>query len=112
MDEAKFVKSIETLTINGTIEILRVTTEDGEQIVGLSMFTSSRGGDGIKHLNITMLYIPTEQTVMNVIDVETSNASSCTIEPSGKHLIQPEIQYFWGKYKERIVELFNQKSQS
>lgn len=112
MDEAKFVKSIETLTIKDTLKILRVTTEDGEQIIGLPMFTSRKGGDGIKHLSVIMLYIPTEQTVMNVVDIETSNASSCTIEPSGAHLIQPEIQCFWGKYKEHIVELFNQRSQS
>lgn len=112
MDATKFVKSIETLTNNDTIEILRVTTEDDEQIIGLPMFTSSTGGDDIKHLNVTMLYIPIEQTVMNVIDIETSNASLCMIEPSGKHLIQPEMQCFWGKHKERIVELFNQKSQS
>lgn len=112
MDATKFVKSIETLTIKDTIEILRVTTEDDEQIVGLPMYTSRKSGDGIKRLNVIMLYIPTEQTVMNVVDIETSNASSCTIEPSGKHLIQPEIQCFWGKHKERIVELFNQRSQS
>lgn len=112
MDAVKLVKCIETLTIKDTIEILRVTTEDDEQIIGLPMFMSSKSGDGIKHINVTMLYIPAEQTVMNVIDLETSNASSCTIEPSGKHLIQPEIQCFWGIHKERIVELFNQKSQS
>lgn len=112
MDAVKLVKCIETLTIKNTIEILRVTTEDDEQIIGIPMSTSNRGGDSIKHLDVTMLYIPTEQTVMNVVDIETSNASLCTIEPSGKHLIQPEILCFWEKHKERIVELFNQRSQS
>lgn len=111
MNAVKYVKCIETLTINQGIEVVRITTEDDEQIIGLPMFASSKDGDGIKKLNVTILYIPTEQTVMNIVDVETSNASSCTIEPSGKHLIQPEMQWFWGIYKEQIVKLFNQKSQ-
>lgn len=59
-----------------------------------------------------MLYVPQEQTVMNIIEVETTEGGLCTIEPSGKHLIQPEMQCFWGMYKERIVELLNQKSKS
>lgn len=48
---------------------------------------------------------------MNIVDVETTEGSSCTIEPCRKHLIQPEMQCFWGVNGERIVKLFNQKSQ-
>lgn len=111
MDAAKFVKCIETLTINDTIEVMRVTTEDYEQIVGLPMFTSQKSGGVLTKLNTTMLYVPQEQTVMNIVDVETTDRTSCTIEPSSKHLIQPEMQCFWDRYKERIINLFNQKSQ-
>lgn len=111
MDTANYVKCIETLTLNNTIEVLRVTTEDDKQIIGLPMFTSEKSGDVLKKLNTTMLYIPQEQTVMNIIDIETTEGSLCTIEPSGKHLIQPEMQCFWDKYKEQIVKLLNQKSQ-
>ena len=112
MNKAEFVQSIETLTINKDIEVHRVTTENGKQIIGLPMFTSQKSGDGIKNLTVTMLYIPSEQTVMNIVDIETSDASMCTIEPSGKHLIQPEMQCFWDKCKERIIKLFNEKSKS
>lgn len=112
MNKAELVQSIETLTINKDIEVYRVTTENGEQIIGLPMFTSQKSGDVIKNLTVTMLYIPSEQTVMNIVDIETSDASMCTIEPSGKHLIQLEMQYLWDKYKEQLIKLFNEKSKS
>lgn len=111
MDAANYVKCIETLTIKNEIEVMRITTEDDEQIIGLPMFTSEKSGGVLKKLTTTMLYVPQEQTVMNLIDVETTEGSSCTIEPSDSHLIQPEMQCFWDKYKERIINLFNQKSQ-
>lgn len=111
MDAAKFVKCIETLTIGSNIEVMRVTTEDDEQIVGLPMFTSQKSGGVLTKLDVMMLYIPQEQTVMNIVDVETTEGSLCSLEPSGKHLIQPEMQYFWGMYKEQIVKLLNRKSQ-
>lgn len=111
MDTANYVKCIETLTLNDTIEVLRVTTEDDEQIIGLPMFTSQKSGDVLKHLNVTMVYVPQEQTVMNIVDVETTEGVACTIEPCRKHLIQPEMQCFWDTHKERIMNLFNQKSQ-
>lgn len=112
MNKAEFVQSIETLTINKDIEVHRVTTENGERIIGLPMFTSQKSGDVIKNLTVTMLYVPSAQTVMNIVDIETSDASMCTIEPSGKHLIQSEMQYFWDKYKEQLIKLFNEKSES
>lgn len=111
MDTTNYVKSIETLTINDTVEVLRITTEDDEQIIGLPMFTSQKSGGMLKHLNVIMVYVPQEQTVMNIVDVEITDGSSCTIEPSRKHLIQPEMQCFWNKHEEQIVKLFNQKSQ-
>lgn len=111
MDTAECVKCIETLTINDNIEVMRITTEDDEQIIGLPMFTSQKSGGVLTKLNIIMMYVPQEQTVMNIIDVETTEGSLCAIEPSGKHLIQPEMQCFWGMNGERIVKLFNQKSQ-
>lgn len=110
--KAEFVQSIETLTINKDIEVHRVTTENGEQIIGLPMFTSQKSGGVLTKLDIVMLYVPQEQTVMNVVDIETTDGSLCSIEPSDKHLIQPEMQCFWDKHKEQIVELFNRKSQS
>lgn len=111
MDTTNYVKCIESLTLGSKIEVLRVTTEDDEQIIGLPMFTSGKSGGVLTKLNITMLYVPQEQTVMNIIDVETTDGTLCSIEPSGKHLIQPEMQCFWGVNGERIVKLFNQKSQ-
>lgn len=111
MNATKDVKCIETLTINDQIEVMRITTEDDEQIIGLPMFTSEKSGGVLTKLNTIMLYVPQEQTVMNIVDVETTDGSLCSIEPSGKHLIQPEMQYFWGVNGERIVKLFNQKSQ-
>lgn len=110
MDATKDVKCIETLTINDNIEVMRITTENDEQIIGLPMFTSQKYGGVLTKLNTIMVYVPQEQTVMNIIDVETTDGSLCSIEPSGKHLIQPEMQCFWGTYGERIVKLFNQKS--
>lgn len=111
MDTANYVKCIETLTINDDIEVLRITTEDDKQIIGLPIFTSQKSGGVLKHLNVIMVYVPQEQTVMNIVNLETTEGSLCTIEPSGKHLIQPEMQCFWGVNGERIVKLFNQKSQ-
>lgn len=111
MKKAEYVKCIETLTINDQIEVMKITTEDDEQIIGLPMFTSQRSGGVLIKLNVIMLYVPQEQTVINIIDLETTEGILCSIEPSGKHLIQPEMQYFWGTYRERIVKLFNQKSQ-
>lgn len=111
MNKAEYVKCIETLTINNKIEVMRITTEDDEQIIGLPMFTSQKFGGVLTKLNTIMIYVPQEQTVMNIIDVETTDGSLCSIEPSGKHLIQPEMQCFWNRYKEQIVKLFNQKSQ-
>lgn len=107
MDTVKLVKFIETLQINETIEVHRVTTEDDEQIIGLPMFTSRKKGDTIKDLTVIMLYVPQEQTVMNIVDIETANAGSCTIEPSNKYLLQPEMQCLWDMHKEKIVELLN-----
>lgn len=112
MNATEYVKCIETLTINNTIEVMRVTTENDKQIIGLPMFRSQKSGDILKKLDVIMLYVPQEQTVMNIIEVETTEGSLCTIESSRKHLIQPEMQCFWGTYGERIVKLFNQKSQS
>lgn len=111
MNKAEYVKCIETLTIDDNIEVMRITTEDDEQIIGLPMFTSQKSGGVLTKLNTIMLYVPQKQTVMNIVDVETTEGSSCTIEPSDKHLIQPEMQCFWGVNGERIVKLFNQKSQ-
>ena len=111
MDATNYVKCIETLTIKDTIEVLRVTTEDDEQIIGLPMFTSQKSGGVLKHLNVIMVYVPQEQTVMNIVDVETTEGVACTIEPCGKHLIQPEMQCFWGIHRERIINLFNKESQ-
>lgn len=111
MDTANYVKCIETLTINSKIEVLRITTEDDEQIIDLPMFTSQKSGGVLTKLNTIMVYVPQEQTVMNIVDVETTDGTLCTIEPSGKHLIQPEMQCFWDMHKEQIVKLFNQKSQ-
>lgn len=110
MDTAKLVKLIETLQINKSIEVHKVTTEDDEQIIGLPMFTSCKKGDTIKDLTVTMLYVPQEQTVMNIVDIKTANARSCTIEPSNKHLLQPEMQCFWDMHKEKIVEFLNKHS--
>lgn len=112
MNVTKFVERIETLTLNDTIEVMRIITEDDEQIIGLPMFASQKSGGTLKKLNIIMLYVPQEQTVMNIIDLETTEGAACTIEPCRKHLIQPEMQCFWGMHKEQIVKLFNQKSQS
>lgn len=112
MDTTNYVKCIETLTIKDTIKVMRVTTKDDKQIIGLPMFTSQKSGGVLKKLDVIMLYVPQEQTVINIIEIETTEGGLCTIEPSSKHLIQPEMQYFWGMYKERIVELLNQKSQS
>lgn len=112
MNDAKYVESIETLTFSKSgVEVYRVTTEDGEQIIGLPMFTSQKSGGALTRLNVTMLYVPQEQTVMNIVDVETTEGSMCTIEPSNKHLIQPEMQCFWDKYKERFIQTFNEKSE-
>lgn len=111
MDTANYVKCIEILTIGSDIEVLRITREDDEQIIGLPMSTSQMSGGVLTKLNVTMLYVPQKQTVMNIVDLETTDGSLCTIESSGKHLIQPEMQYFWNIHKERIINLFNQKSQ-
>ena len=107
MNKVEYVQCIETLTINENVEIYRVTTKSGERIIGLPMYTSQKSGDVIKNLTITMLYVPYAQTVMNIVDIETSDTSMCTIEPSSKHLIQPEMQFFWNEYKDKIVESFN-----
>lgn len=111
MDTTNYVECIETLTLNDTIEVLRITTDDDRQIIGLPICTSQRSGGVLKNLDVVMLYIPQEQTVINIVNLETTEGSLCAIEPSGKHLIQPEMQCFWDKYKEQIVKLFNQKSQ-
>ena len=111
MNKAEYIKCIETLTINDKIEVLRITTENDEQIIGLPMSTSQKSGGVLTKLNTIMVYVPQEQTVMNIVDVETTDGSLCSIEPSGKHLIQPEMQCFWVVNGERIVKLFNQKSQ-
>lgn len=111
MNEAKYVHSIETLTINNNIEVYRVTTENGEQIIGLPMFTSQKSWDDTNNLTVTMLYIPNGQTVMNIVDIKTSSGDLCTIEPSGKHLIQLELQCFWYMNKKRLIQAFNEKSE-
>lgn len=112
MNEVEYVHSIETLTINKNIKVHRVTTENGGQIIGLPMSISQRSWNSTNNLTVAMLYVPSEQTVINIIDIETSSGNLCTIEPSGKHLIQPEMQCFWDMNKEQIIELFNKKSKS
>lgn len=55
MDTTNYVKSIETLTLNNTIEVMRITTEDDEQTIGLPMFTSQKSGGVLTKLNTIQL---------------------------------------------------------
>ena len=114
MQKQVLVQSIETLKLGNPqcdyAEIMRITTKDGEQIIGLPMRKSHKSSEHMPNLDIAMLYIPQQQTVMNLIELELTEGSICVLEACGKQCFQPELQFFWNKCKDNIMELFNRHS--
>ena len=106
----KLVQSIEILKLGDDIRVMRVNMENGERIIGLPMYASHKSSEHMSSLDITMLYVPQQQTVMNIIDLELTEGSLCVLEPCGKQCFQPEMQFFWNEYKDKIVESFNRDS--